>query len=883
MSQHVNAVPAPAPRRSWIPQWAARRLPALPRWRQRLTQWLDPGLPGWRFAAWAVIAAVLSTLALHIVPIVTDTTVPNWPAILYLLGLVLLSAVIALALLIAARLLFALPLFYRCCLVAGAGVLLPLFGYYATDRGAQVAAGAVLLAASLLGAGLAGIVLWRRRPSRALRALTVAATLAGLGFIAAATWWLLDSGQGAEPRVFAQAGPGIVPLDAPDPSRSGPLAFTTLTYGSGNDRHRREYGGGADLVTASVDASKLVSWDDRPATIRARYWGFDTDELPLQGRVWLPEGDGPFPLVLIVHGNHLMEDFSDAGYAYLGEQLASHGYIAVSVDQNFINTGIADLYGGTANENDARGWLLLEHLRLWHEWNASPGHRFSGKLDPTRIALIGHSRGGEAVAVAAAFNHLPRYPDDATVAFDYGYDIRAVAAIAPVDGQYRPGRIGTPLRDVNYLTLQGGHDGDMTSFEGARQYDRVVFSDGFEGFKAAIHIPDANHGQFNSDWGRLDITRPFGWLLDVAPLIPAREQQHATRVYIGAFLEVALRDDARYLPLLGSHHAGAHWLPHNAYASEFALAGQRIIAGFDEDLDLHSATLPGATISQQGLSDWREQRIPMRRGQRNTGAVFLGWTDAGEAPAQYAIAVPDGAANGMASLTFSVADTGGTPTRSTDEQDAHADADTDDSADGDDRAEEDAARNDDARATIDLAVRLTDAAGNTATLPLSHQSPLLPVERPNLFKSKLVRASVNPEPVFQTYTFALADFTAAGSGFDATSVREVAFVFDRTPEGFVALNHVAFNPARRQAPKHRSARMSTCRRRMWFRPSSDRPTDPRTFPVPWITGQMGSLCRSLVHVGGGLHEPDSQVGFEQAVHVGLVREADDEQHPFRPG
>ena len=47
--------------------------------------------------------------------------------------------------------------------------------------------------------------------------------------------------------------------------------------------------------------------------------------------------EGLFPLVLIVHGNHLMNDYSDPGYEYLGKLLASKGYIFVSVDENFLN------------------------------------------------------------------------------------------------------------------------------------------------------------------------------------------------------------------------------------------------------------------------------------------------------------------------------------------------------------------------------------------------------------------------------------------------------------------------------------------------------------------------------------------------------------------
>jgi hypothetical protein len=38
-------------------------------------------------------------------------------------------------------------------------------------------------------------------------------------------------------------------------------------------------------------------------TIRKEYWGFDFTKLPVHGRVWYPDGAGPFPLVLIVHGN----------------------------------------------------------------------------------------------------------------------------------------------------------------------------------------------------------------------------------------------------------------------------------------------------------------------------------------------------------------------------------------------------------------------------------------------------------------------------------------------------------------------------------------------------------------------------------------------------
>ena len=85
--------------------------------------------------------------------------------------------------------------------------------------------------------------------------------------------------------------------------------------------------------STAVDASAYITkWSN----LKTKFWGFDEHALPLNGRVWMPEGEGPFPLALIVHGNHLMEDFSDGGYGYIGELLASKGIIAVSVDENFL-------------------------------------------------------------------------------------------------------------------------------------------------------------------------------------------------------------------------------------------------------------------------------------------------------------------------------------------------------------------------------------------------------------------------------------------------------------------------------------------------------------------------------------------------------------------
>ncbi|MGH7443310.1 MAG: hypothetical protein ACREKM_00465, partial [Longimicrobiales bacterium] len=125
-------------------------------------------------------------------------------------------------------------------------------------------------------------------------------------------------------------------IDAPDPALRGDYAVRTLYYGSGTDRRRSAYRDSVTIRTTSVDASELVSLGDN-ADERNGYWGFTPKEFPRNARVWYPDGAGPFPLVLVVHGNHNMKDFSDPGYGYLGQMLASRGFILVSVDENFIN------------------------------------------------------------------------------------------------------------------------------------------------------------------------------------------------------------------------------------------------------------------------------------------------------------------------------------------------------------------------------------------------------------------------------------------------------------------------------------------------------------------------------------------------------------------
>jgi dienelactone hydrolase len=574
-------------------------------------------------------------------------------------------------------------------------------------------------------------------------------------------------------------------LSLPNPGLNGPHRVESLFYGSGTDTRRPEYGSSVAIKSHSVDASLFFKdFDGWKRWTRKKYWGFDIDKLPLNARVWYPEGQGPFPLVLIVHGNHEMSQFSDPGYAYLGELLASRGFILASVDENFLNSG---LFHDPPKQQAVRGWMLLEHLKLWRDWNQTKGSPFYGKVDFNHIALIGHSRGGEAAATAAAFNRMKYDPDDANIRFDYNFPIQAVVAIAPADGQYKPAGQPRWIEDVSYLTLQGAHDADVSSFMGSRQWDHVRYTQPGEWFKAEIYAYRANHGQFNTVWGRTDAGEPLSWLLNLKPLMPGDEQRKISKTYIAAFLEATLKGRSDYLPLFEDWRTGRDWLPDTIYQNRYQQASYIDVASFDEDADLTTTTAPGGRISGENLSIWREAPIPWRSGDRGYNGVFLGWNRASKAPVpSCTITLPDGAAS-----TWQIA-----PESTLELSIAALDEDAPlPGKKNEDKRSEDSNKKKD-RESPDFSVEVVASDGATATAIVSRYAAVPPPLTEKFTKLSLLESQgyeKDTEPVFQTVRIPLAAFKSTGAkAFDPTNLHIVRLKFDRTPLSVICLSGLGF-------------------------------------------------------------------------------------------
>jgi pimeloyl-ACP methyl ester carboxylesterase len=233
--------------------------------------------------------------------------------------------------------------------------------------------------------------------------------------------------------------------------------------------------------------------------------------IPVSGTVFYPAdsaGTGtnfvstlttPAPIVVFAHGNHAtfrhptdrFRESCDAssgfvplenhrGYDYLQRLLAGMGMVAVSVDANATNCT-----GGSPTNIHLRGMLVLAALQHFTNLHTSGTSRFVGRLDLAKTALFGHSRGGEAVLVAA--ETLPTIPSLSSVA-----RVQGVISLAPTDAGATSGR----PNGFAFMTLLPAADGDVIDNDGAKFYDQATPSP----FKCQIYIHGANHNFFNRNW-----------------------------------------------------------------------------------------------------------------------------------------------------------------------------------------------------------------------------------------------------------------------------------------------------------------------------------------------------------------------------------------------
>ena len=514
-----------------------------------------------------------------------------------------------------------------------------------------------------------------------------------------------------------------------------------------------------DFQTKTVDMSPFFnSYTGLKKWLRDKYWGYGIDKIPLEGKVWYPKEDGTYPILFIIHGNADGTKPSYLGYEYLGNYLASTGYIVVSVNENWCNYLMGT---GLSGENDARAVLLLENMKEVLSWEQNKESLLYQKINKNQIAIAGHSRGGEAAAIAYEFNHMYRYPDDGNIPFHYHFPIKTIIAIAPTSDQYNPSERTVTLDDVNYFLVHGGNDMDVSSMMGINQYNHVRFSGNQKMQKAYLYITGANHGQFNTKWGRLDVPVPGNHIANLKPIMDADEQRTILKQYMKVCLDTTLKGDALNQDFLYHIDKYGKSLPDTVYMQGYQNSQLDILAGYEEDANLNTATKQGTSIQANRFSIWKETKDSEYSDyDSNNHAVCLGWKNTRESSYEFSFEQKDLSEKTLSFDVMNVND---------------ADSATHKAK------------------SLDFAVQLMDASGKTAAVQVSNYQTIYPPVKIVYSKLMVLQNLVSYKRTFQTVQIKLSDLQAVNPQLDLEHIKKISFLFNRNANGKVVFDHIGMN------------------------------------------------------------------------------------------
>jgi hypothetical protein len=363
------------------------------------------------------------------------------------------------------------------------------------------------------------------------------------------------------------------------------------------------------------------------------YWGYYIWNLgqgvgPVQGRIaWPnscgvsqgPAGEFALPLVVIMHGDGQQYD----DYNYLLQHLAFNGFIVASIDVGQLTT----------NEQRAdRLHTFLSFLR--DDW------QFKAWVDPSRIALLGHGRSGDAAVTAA------RQFGDAGIWSNEGFNIKSVVSLAPTDQGGNQGHESlNKWAADSYLVIAGSQDDTVHGYctdglipgcggvpgdvqrTGFALYDRAGHEADYEGDvvllghvrKAMLFVDNANHARW-----RGTASCGFG----MPGVISCEAHWDIAKGYLNAWMRWALRGQAKYKPFFTGELTPETVAEHDVtIRQQYSEGSNRRVVDHFEDAVFGINTLGGSVLSNSitVIDDGEVWDNPDYSSAHDTEALAIRW------------------------------------------------------------------------------------------------------------------------------------------------------------------------------------------------------------------------------------------------------------------
>lgn len=156
-------------------------------------------------------------------------------------------------------------------------------------------------------------------------------------------------------------------------------------------------GAGLALTAAAQAQPRLMGWEDlmaRPHPKASAVVPYGPDPLQV-AEVWRPQGKGPFPTVLMIHGGCWRSGLSNLHIMdYAADDLRQRGVAVWNIEYRGVDKPGGG-YPGTFQDINAAADALLDHGREYG-------------LSSHKIVVLGHSAGGHLALWLAARARLPR-------------------------------------------------------------------------------------------------------------------------------------------------------------------------------------------------------------------------------------------------------------------------------------------------------------------------------------------------------------------------------------------------------------------------------------------------------------------------------------------